>query len=697
MATLSFYMGVPPTPSIAPGLTNLPPLINPPENWQEIEIECSFENDSPIASVKTNSFSFVSENAIFINKWVAQGMTGGVGLFEGIPFVITAGGIAIFTGVLDLQNDANEFDCDRCTVAIKQVGAIDWLTDIADSFSFAYLASNLSKTNSSNPAYQPITINDFIKVPYVINTIPQYIPALSMAISEFLVAKEIVSTVYQLVEANIKLATDIVTETTAVADTVQVPPTVTAGAALTTITTLDIVVDVAVVIALTVYLIGLMIAFIELMQEIMDDLIQPDKYKYGMLVRTLFQKACDYLNIKFSSTILNTASSPYCNLAIIPTKQVIAGSSAVNMLSGNKNLPFDEGTVSFFVPGETGYQYNPNAYGYFDGTFGDLIRQMNDVFNAKIKITTSGTSTTLEFERFDKYQDISTYQLPDLWEVPYGTNASDLSSNYYISFATDDDDLNTFNDYAGTNAQCVFVPVIKYNQTNLLFNGIVNKNLTFAQAKIKTTQTFIEKVVQGIFNDFINLLYGGIYNAWNGIVHAVNAIASIIHCGHVSNSLPTPASLTVPSRVGWMLLENDFIGTQKLFIAQPIKNGIYQISPTNNIYLTAICLLANFHNHSFIVDNGHAGINNQFQKYKSQEVPFCCADYMKILNNNYVKAPVGVTSWTIAKVEKVLWSPEQDTAKIDYYPKIQWTKNINQQYVGDGINLPFPLPGVPIF
>ena len=444
-----------------------------------------------------------------------------------------------------------------------------------------------------------------------------------------------------------------------------------------------------------------------------------------MYVKDLFQKACDYLNIGFESKILNDSNSPYYNLAIIPQKYVIEDTAT---LISKRNLPFDAGTPNFFnltppffnlIPG-TNFVRNDDAYGYFDGTFGDLIRQLNDVFNAKIRIVINPSGKViLHFEIVDFYQP-STYQLPDVIGVPYATNASELAANYYIAFAQDNSDINTYNNSIGVNAQCMFTPIVQINQNNLLFKNLVQKNLSFARAIRKNNQTPIEILVQDFADTFITLLYTPIYDTVNVTCDVINFLLGWLGV-HISNGMVAPSSLKVPSRINYMLLQTDFIGTQKLFIATKRQsnndsNNITLISSIHNIddndqYLTAICLLVNFHSHSFILDTFHptnpippyGQLNNQFIKYKNVNIPFCCEDYINILNNNYISHqsnifPVGSPSWNIAKVEKIIWSPEKDEATMDYSPKFEWTKNIIQQYTDCGVNINSPQSdNVPIF
>jgi hypothetical protein len=633
-------------------------IADPPENFAELEISLAFENNSPIATLSVTSFDFTGTNATIINNWIAAGLYGSPGITEGIPFQIRAcNNVQIFDGVLDLCNENNYFDCDRCTIAIKSTTDIDWLTDKADSFTFSYLASDqVAVTTVNNPH---ISASDYIAIPYVINTIPQYTQAALISISTLLIETQIAYTTLELIDIASKLSLGLASTSA------------TAG-----ITSFQLVSYIFEFTYLLTYLILLIIAFVKMLLAFKDLLIQELKYKYGMRVQDLFTKACNYLGLSFFSTILQ--QSVYKDLVIIPQKYTIKD---VGLIPSHRDNPDDI--------------LNAKSYGYFDGTFGDLIRAMNDVFNAKVIIK----ATTLNFEVFDEFNNVSTYVLPDIVLEPHQTNASELSGNYYLSFMTDSDELNTFDDAAATNAQCIFSQNVTQVQKNVLLKGLTSKNLIFSQAKRKEDYTVIENLIDGLSGLFTQL-YNGVYASIDGIITIVNDILTFFGQSGINNTLPSYSPLQFQPRIGCLLLENDFIGVPKLLMATNNNNDnnntnnqtvINQnniavpyeyVSFINNVYVNAEFLMKNYHSHSFWIDTT-LGIHNQFYKYKDKEIPFCCTDYNQLVLCNWINTFDG----RLAKVLKLNWTPEQEEARIDFDVKYQYTNNIKQKFIVDGVEV----------
>lgn len=624
-------------------------LSDPPENWQECQIELSFDNNSPSASVNVNSFDFVGDNATFINTWIAQGLTGGNGITEGIPFEIKAcNNITIFSGVLDLTAEGNYFDCDRCTVFLKQTDKIDWLSDVADGFTFAYLASD-QVTGAAH-----IGLTDYVAIPYVINTIPNYTQAMLMGASVMIIQTQIIFSILELTDLSHKLSASLATATA------------TAG-----LTSAQMFAYVLELILLLAYLASLIAAFIVMILDMKKYLYQDLKYKYGMRVQDLFTKACSHLGLTFQSTILK--QGVFADLVIIPQKYTIKDQQG---LFSYRNNPDDNA--------------NAKSYGYFDGTFGDLIRQMNDVFNAKVTIV----NNTLHFEVFDNFQNISTYTLPDIVQEPYQTNASELASNYFVTFATDERELNTFDDFGSTNAQCQFSQVVTGTQKNVMLKSLVNKQLAFAKAVRKDDYTFIETLVKD-FCDLFYLLYSTIYTPIDALLNIVNQIGTFLGLNNltISNPLPPLTTFAFDPRIGTMLLETDFVGVPKLLIATNNKNDtiisengtaieLQYVWQYNYLYVNAEYLLRNYHSHSFWIDTT-LNIHNQFYKYKDKEIPFCCEDYNAVNLCNWIYTYDN----KVAKIIRLMWTPEKEEAKVDYDVKEKYTNNIKQKYIVDGVEI----------
>ena len=102
--------------------------VNPPANWQSLLIELNFDKDAPDARVTINDWDWIRENSDTINTWIAEGLTGGVGVFEGMPFRIEleeAGTKEIlYNGYLDLST--SQIQCNQVTATAKERLSIDY-------------------------------------------------------------------------------------------------------------------------------------------------------------------------------------------------------------------------------------------------------------------------------------------------------------------------------------------------------------------------------------------------------------------------------------------------------------------------------------------------------------------------------------------------------------------------------------------
>jgi hypothetical protein len=266
--------------------------------------------------------------------------------------------------------------------------------------------------------------------------------------------------------------------------------------------------------------------------------------------------------------------------------------------------------------------------------------------------------------------------------MPNNTNASELSSNYYVEFITDSEEINTYDKYDKTNAQCMFTPINVNTQKNVLLKNLDSHTFNYAMAKRKNDFTLMEFEFSVVMNLMITF-WSAVYDVFEAAVSGINTILNLFGTS-ISNPISVPPPFVWLDRKGFMLLETDYIGVQKLLLTE--KTGKI---PINNItYVNAEYLLRNFHNHSFIQDTAidpstGTQFNNQFWIYTDKEIPFCCTDYLTMLNNNWIKTFSGER----AKAMKLIWSPEKQEARVDYNVKKQYTKNIKQTYVVEGVTL----------
>lgn len=625
-------------------------------NLLDLEIEVNFEDESGQGTIKSGSLEFVGELADKINKWNFQGLYGGAGIFEAPPLRLEACGKAIFDGGINTADCSTSYECDK-VVAPLRTQAIDLLNDRANSFRFEYLTTLKAGTNGS------ITQSDYVLVPYVINSIPDYFSVMITGLSLFTLISELKKVIFQI-DTTIK---DLIGHVKA-AIAAFIPPVTFVGVGMAIG---FVLVDLVKIILLIAYIIFIIRSIVELFKMIFDNIIQRIKYKKGMRVITSFRKACDYLGFGFSSTLLNSA--PHNNEVIIPRKIARFADKKINLTTvfgfqqQNKDRDDNE---------------NPKSMGVFDGTFADLILLYEDRFNAEVRII----DNTLHFETKDYWARFSNYTLPNIKTAPNTTNACELTANYHIIHALDDSETNTYDEYEGTEAYMALSPIVISNKKNLLLKGLTDKRLNIALAKRKINLTPVEKLFNNIYES-ISSLFGGsntILSVLIGTIKkqldAISVIPGLKPITEKINLLLFPAN-PLGVRIGMMLLSSDFTGVQKVLIIDSTNRLV-----SNNNYLTsAKYLMDKFHFTNFAVriidsDKKVKNDHNQWLIYTDKEVPFCCEDYKKVLNNNYCKTYDQKT----AKIKSLIWNPYKNIARITYRVKEQYTKNLTNTYFIDG-------------
>ena len=673
-------------------------LVGQPLNWQQLEIELSFEGNSPDAVLSTAKLQWVGQEAFIINQWMQQGLTGGPGsIFIGIPLVIKlcATQDIVFSGIIDLTDPEAQWSCDKvqCRIVNYQ---IDLFNDLVDSITWAYLAATPS---NGGPPVGPWTINpntDFVAVRYQRNDVPDAASLMQDALMCY--------SIYTQIQAIVTACSNIV-------------------GAITASVSLAIGWVIATIIFEALLIVLLILLILAEFNAILHTLIPPVRHKLCMYVTDLFEKCCAYFNFGFKSSILTSA--PFENLIQMDVKQawptnLTTMQALLPGTSANQNqLQYDD---------VDNYSSTGMAYGYPDGTPGDFIRRMEDVFNAKAKIIiNSSGNPEMHFERWDYQYDIAQYTAPNINSQapfaanvplskynPFTTNAADVPANYMVDWQIDTQDVNTLNNYQGTSVYCTTtVNNLQTNQDSKLVN-LVEKNLSFAMASRKNQLTLPERVI----TDFMN----AIVSIPNAVISAVNSIISVLNDLPGVNITPiqTLSFTAFNNSIGCMLLSSDMTGVSKLFLGVP--NGSYNgfnvvdidqnnrgANESSNIdglqsgsssasqlpNLAAYSLMQYFHYsslpltvtppyYSFVSANYTAPntpIYNQWIIFDNQKIPLCCTDYELIKNNNYINLYDG----QIARVNSLKYNPFEASGKIDYMVRSQYASDLTASFVIDGV------------
>lgn len=546
--------------------------ISEPRNWDELEVSYDFLNRTDEASINISGLEFVGDVGIDIRQRIMNGLTGGLGVFEGDPYEIEVGevGSPVFTfkGYLDYADDPEFIGCNGIKVALKKRQGVDWINDVADGFSHRYLYD-----------IGVITSGDFIKVPYIINYIPDNMQLLMLSISLFMMTKELVQTVKSLAEA--------IADTTDASIPV-VGTSVGLGAGVVTAWDIgNIILTVLKIAAYLAYTIAIVIAIKNLIEEIIEQLVPKKRYHLGMSLYTLFERSCQHLGLQFSSQLLTARK----NWIIVPSK-------------GHKGGEKPEGFEGAWV--ETGM---PNQNDGMD-TFGDLIRTWKSALRADYKIIDG----VFYFEREDFWDVVGTYQMADVFTDQKELidrrkpNTSEIFANYNIHWAYDTQDQNTLDNQEGRVFQAITEPNVKVNADLINLKGLEEIAIPCSLPLRKNSLTKIEEVVKGVAKFIDNL---------TGLFGSGTSYASQIE-----------------ARKGSCLLSSHFLTIPKVVVMSGSKLAMGQRD-----ILSARRLWEELHYIKSFVEIG--GKHNQWFRYEQVKVPFCMESFVTLMNNNICLTPDG--------------------------------------------------------
>lgn len=612
-------------------------LVNPPKNWKELLIELNFDTDKKGSNeqVTITDWEWVNENAEVINKWITDGLTSGVGVFEGVPFHIEVERNGVietpFNGYLDLTS--TKFSKNRITTKAVEVNRIDWLNDVADGFTFSFLKD---KGN--------ITDGDYTSVPYILNSVPNYIESAVSVLGVYVMVKEIKDAIHKI------------SEFIADAPVFYVPSTYVK------------------IVLYIVYLGLILIALIKLIKQMVLLIIQPVKYHKAMSLKRHLEIGATHLGMTFDSPILNEA--PYNDTYIIPQKYFNPTNSKEKQILG-----FTEPSLL--------------QEGHYKGTYGDLLRECKKIFNAKIIIE----GTVIKLVRQDYTGSTPAYILPpvsnnyDYKNAEFELNTNEFNANYLISFVTDSVDKNTINDYLGTSYQVITQPNRINNLNMRLMKGFEDVRVNFALAKRKNELTVPESIFNAVLK-VLDVILGALIKVVNEVIKLVNKIIQLVNNAlkrlnaigiKINFQLPSVPSISNPNigtiisnRIGMLRIEKDMFNVQKicvLSVASNYKNT--KIHVNNDTYFSAKYLYQNFHFIQSFVPSSSKPNANQYYLKSFTNFPFSFDDFVKVKENNSIFTNDGEE----AQIDYLKWNVWNQKADIRVRINKLYTNNLIETYL----------------
>jgi hypothetical protein len=460
-ATLKFYLGG--------------SLIPAPTEWDDIEISASFKDDAVQANMSIDRFTFVNEARAIVKSWVADGMLGGPGVFEGPAFRIEAsadaGTVSVFDGYLDLTEMIDFPERGRLDCGIKKKDGTGSIEDRLAAVTYAYL-------------YEQgfIVDTDFQDVRYVVMKPIESVELATTAIMVFLLSK----TLAEQVE---KTSKDIATASAILV----AGATGSIGAA---------VYAVAVVAIDIVYAVALLSALLKIGQEIINAFIPIGRTHKGIPLKKLIASAAAYAGYGFETDIEDLD-----HLIYLPSNIAVDKPDAAGFLG----IP---GRIQKGIP-------NSGDYGY---TVAEIFALCKNLFNAKFAVL--GGTLQLRSRNSAFWVRSASYTLPDVLAGSESFNTSEMFASRIIAFETDITDTWTIDNFAGTNYEIITTPITENDKKSVSIRGLEEIRFPVCLGNRKDELTALEKVLKGfaVAIDALTGVFGGGSNFANRIAASVNIL-----------------------------------------------------------------------------------------------------------------------------------------------------------------------------
>lgn len=581
--------------------------VEPPIDSGGLEIEIQFDTEDPHASprVKLSSTNWSVKEAKIINDHVAE-----FGIHAGIPYeqIVTDGNNTLKTldAYLKPSGKQTVFECNKVSnIPVVLRNKNESITAQAKLVYFNVLLANGG-----------ITKDQYIQVPYVRSTIPDYYEAAFAAGVAFAAAQK-------LVDIGKEIAKVI-------------------GELLSVIGAISGVIKALIVV---LWIIISLIAIILFVLQIAQHLIQPVKYHAGMLLLDQLKAGCKAMGLDFVSSIFD--DERYAHAVLWPAKPATFKDKTKRFALG------------FTTPSD-------DSRGYYKKSFYELLVLVKSIFNAKISIN---SQNELILERADKNDSTANLVLPDLPLDSPKTNASELISNYELAFRVDESDDNTTDNYEGTTTNALTTSNSGADIIDLSSEGEGYKLVQIEAARATRKEGFTDieaELDEQIKNNARQIsaiidLVNAMSKVTDSIIKQVNKTINRLKLIGIKvpfDPQPIPTTFVfdeniIERRIGMPVLSNPYFTVDKLMsldiASSPfntkLKEDNSEIWHSGNLYDEHHFIQS----HAATIDGVPFG--NQYGRHELGNFILCLADVIKIIDNNRTFTHDGRK----AKIESMLW------------------------------------------
>ena len=362
----------------------------------------------------------------------------------------------------------------------------------------------------------------------------------------------------------------------------------------------------------------IVIQIANLVVSTLDLLLSPTRTHKAIMLKTLLEKAAEYLGYGFETDIddLN-------NIVYLP-------SNRNPDIKGQFEIVTKFGTITKGIPNDADYGYTAEE-AYLIGI---------DYFNAVVQVVDGNIQ--FRSENSDYWLRTANYTKPDILITDEGDNAGDLKSSKIIAFTTDLADEYTVTEFTGTNFQVITdikTPTID-NPSGKFINGLEEINIPVALGNRKDELTPLEDVLKSLAK-----LADSVINTFGG---------------------DSKLAKKIQDRIGNLKVSSNNHRVPKLLW---IENG--SIPKDHRAKLSARVSYEKYHVYnSFVEENG----GGQKLVYDNQLIGFGYNDFLKLVRNSYFYDIQG----RLCKATDLSWTPATDKAQLSYTIATQYTDNLKE-------------------
>ena len=436
----------------------------------DIEIKATFDKGNVQASIEQLRFSFVGRAYQVIKEHIASGLTGGVGIFEGLPFRLEAVNIdsnfTIFDGYLDFQQGVIDdpenavFECN-----IQKINGLNSIDLRLQSNTFLILKNEgfITSANETN-------------IDYIVEPFDKATQALQISILLFNAVKTLRDAIKSIAEqANI---------------TGSFLGSVFASAGAGIYAPIQTAINLA-------YYITVVAQIIDLTRDFVNTFNPPIRTNKSINLKEALEQISSYLGYDFNTTL------PIDNIYFMPSNPNGDEFGSRGFLS--KVATVEDGTPQ------------PRDYGYLLSEFATLCA---DLFNGVFGVVDG--KLQLHTELSDFWKRNASFELPDIIRQPFNYNTDELNANVLIAFNTDTQDLYSITDKIDNVFQIVTNPINKIDPKKNTIRNLNEVRFPVALGSRKDELNGVER-----FLSFIGGFIDGLTNTVSNIIPFLNIRTNI--------------------------------------------------------------------------------------------------------------------------------------------------------------------------